>query len=391
MRERIYLLNETQELELLYGTPFAQEDDLQRLIERHPELIDGEQIDPADPRRWILVAREVGIADAPGAANRWSIDHLLIDQDAVPTLVEVKRSADTRIRREVVGQMLDYAAHASETWSVDDIRQFFEEGARGRGWNPETKLVDLLQPAGELDADAFWDRVAANLQIKRLRLLFVADRIPDELKCIVEFLNEQMPGVEVLAVELMQYPGVATRTVVPRVFGRGLGGGGSRKNQDVETFLHRFADEDTRNAAELLLEEAGARGAILSGQRQMSIRATSPLWHNPITICRLTPPGKPMSLPIRSNHFLFGMFPSWVEGGLPTLILESLKRWRDLFASTDGFEPVPDPWNSKEPRDYGYIPCHAISHEDAVQQVEWLCRELGRCIDELGKLAEPLE
>ena len=193
VRERIYLLNEEQELELLYGTPFAQEDDLQRLIERHPELIDGEQIDPANPRRWILVAREVGIPDAPGAANRWSIDHLLIDQDAVPTLVEVKRSADTRIRREVVGQMLDYAAHASETWSIDDIRQFFEEGARDRGWNPETKLIDLLQPAGELDAGAFWDRVAANLQIKRLRLLFVADRIPDELKCIVEFLTSRCP------------------------------------------------------------------------------------------------------------------------------------------------------------------------------------------------------
>jgi hypothetical protein len=29
----------------------------------------------------------------------------------VPTLLEVKRSSDTRIRREVVGQMLDYAAN----------------------------------------------------------------------------------------------------------------------------------------------------------------------------------------------------------------------------------------------------------------------------------------
>jgi hypothetical protein len=31
-----------------------------------------------------------------------------LDQDAVPTLVEVKRSSDTRIRREVMGQMSDY-------------------------------------------------------------------------------------------------------------------------------------------------------------------------------------------------------------------------------------------------------------------------------------------
>jgi hypothetical protein len=34
----------------------------------------------------------------------------------VPTLVEVKRSDDTRIRREVVGQMLDYAANGVVYW-----------------------------------------------------------------------------------------------------------------------------------------------------------------------------------------------------------------------------------------------------------------------------------
>jgi hypothetical protein len=40
------------------------------------------------------------------------IDHVLIDQDAVPTFVEVKRSTDTRIRRGVVGQLLEYVANA---------------------------------------------------------------------------------------------------------------------------------------------------------------------------------------------------------------------------------------------------------------------------------------
>jgi hypothetical protein len=40
------------------------------------------------------------------------------DQNAVPTLVEVKRSSDTRIRREVVGQMLDYAANPDASGST---------------------------------------------------------------------------------------------------------------------------------------------------------------------------------------------------------------------------------------------------------------------------------
>jgi len=54
----------------------------------------------------------MGVPSIDGGGDRWSADHLFLDQDAIPTFVEVKRSTDTRIRREVVGQMLDYAANA---------------------------------------------------------------------------------------------------------------------------------------------------------------------------------------------------------------------------------------------------------------------------------------
>ncbi len=92
MAERIYVMNEDGSLEPLTEKSFDTEDILQRLIADYPELLDGEQIRPRDPRRWLLVAREKGIADAPDSGNRWSVDHLMIDQDAVPTFVEVKRS-----------------------------------------------------------------------------------------------------------------------------------------------------------------------------------------------------------------------------------------------------------------------------------------------------------
>ena len=118
MAERIYVMKDAGNLEPLTEEPFDTEDILQKLIADHPELLDGEQIRPADPRRWLLVTREKGIADGPDAGNRWSVDHLMIDQDAVPTFVEVKRSSNSEIRRSVVGQMLDYAAHAVE------IKQF---------------------------------------------------------------------------------------------------------------------------------------------------------------------------------------------------------------------------------------------------------------------------
>ena len=81
-------------------------------------------MDPHEPRRWLLVSQEHGVPDRGGATgDRWSLDHLFVDQDAVPTLVEVKRSTDSRIRREVVRQMMDYAANGVLYWPLDRLRE----------------------------------------------------------------------------------------------------------------------------------------------------------------------------------------------------------------------------------------------------------------------------
>ena len=81
------------------------EDELQALIAERPEWLDVEQIRPADARRWILVTREKGIAASTGEAARWAIDHLITDQDAVPTLAEVNRGSNPEIRRTIVGKL----------------------------------------------------------------------------------------------------------------------------------------------------------------------------------------------------------------------------------------------------------------------------------------------
>ena len=115
MAERIYIRSDGGGLSPLEEEPFSTEDELQALIAEHPELLDGQQIRPGDPRRWILVTREKGIAETTDSGARWSVDHLIIDQDAVPTLAEVKRGSNPEIRRAIVGQLLEYAAHASKT------------------------------------------------------------------------------------------------------------------------------------------------------------------------------------------------------------------------------------------------------------------------------------
>ena len=182
MGERIYTRGEGGGLEPLEEEPFSTEAELQALIAEHPELLDGEQVSPGDPRRWILITREKGIAETPDSGARWAIDHLIVDQDAVPTLVEVKRGSNPEIRRTIVGQMLEYAAHAAGTWTADELRQTFENSANARGLDPDEVLGELLQADEEPDADGFWMNVATNLAARHLRLLFVADDIPDPLE-----------------------------------------------------------------------------------------------------------------------------------------------------------------------------------------------------------------
>src|SRR5436309_6461915 len=134
-------------------TPYEAEDVLQQLIAKFPSLLAGDQFGVEVPRRWLLIGREASLPDDEDAAGRWSVDHLFLDQDAVPTLVEVKRSTDTRIRREVVGQMLDYAANAVVYWPVETIRTAFELRCQNAGLDPDSLVSELV---GTEAAGEFW-------------------------------------------------------------------------------------------------------------------------------------------------------------------------------------------------------------------------------------------
>lgn len=215
----IYLLRDGEAgLVPMRSSGFLTEDDLQALIARHPDLLAGGQMNAAQPRRWLLLSREMGVPRREGGGDHWSVDHLLVDQDAVPTIVEVKRSTDTRIRREVVGQMLDYAANGARYWTTADLRRRLEVTLGSDADQAQTLLEDVTGDP-DVDVDTFLRRVEDNLRGGRLRLVFVADVIPAELRSVVEFLNAQMSPADVFAVEVRQYVGDGVRTLVPRVVG----------------------------------------------------------------------------------------------------------------------------------------------------------------------------
>ena len=376
LAERIYIRGGNGGLEPLEQESFSSEDELQRLIASHPELLDGAQMRPDDPLRWILVTREQGIAETPDSGARWSIDHLIIDQNAVPTLVEVKRGSNPEVRRTIVGQMLEYAAHATLTWTAGELRREFENASIARGVSPDGELGRLLGADDEPDADGFWQDVATNLAARRIRLLFVADQIPDVLQRVVEFLNAQMPNIEVLAVEIKQFRGGSTQTLVPHVLGRiakasSHGPGGTRPKLTRQRFLQGFADEEVRDAAARLLDTAQRAGAAMGwGSSGVSIRGRCSRWRQPVTVAWLYPgPGWQ-----GTQHFSFGT--GLVDEDLPPELRSVLEGWANSFR--DGEFTTTDV-SGKGVSAWSVDPDTAVRHiADLEERLTGILAELGR-------------
>ena len=215
----IYLIQDNDFLVEMTEQAYESEERLQELLEKYPNLLAGDQIDRATPRRWLLISREVTAPLDQDSNGQWSLDRLFVDRDAIPTLVEVKRNSNTRSRREAIGQMLDYAANVLVYWPAESILAQFEANCKDLGRDPEQVFEELI--GTDADEEKFWQKVKTNLQAGKVRLIFVSDEISTELRLVVEFLNSKMDPVEVLAVEIKQYVSQdGLRTLVPRVIGK---------------------------------------------------------------------------------------------------------------------------------------------------------------------------
>ena len=164
--------------------------------------------------------------------------------------------------------MLDYAANAVVYWPVETLRARFEENRE----DSEQDVSELLEDP-DADPGEFWQEVKKNLRAGKVRLVFVSDRIPDELRRIVEFLNEQMSPAEVLAVEIKEYVSQASnlKTLVPRIIGQTAkaqynksGGARSGRHWDEDSFFEAL--EINRGA-----EEAATAVKILKDSRNSKL------------------------------------------------------------------------------------------------------------------------
>lgn len=265
----LYMVDERRDLRRMSPSAPANEDQMQALVAKYPELItdgDGDLL---------LVRREQAIADHAEGGGRWSLDHLFVTREAVPVLVELKRAVDTRLRREVVGQMLDYAANGTAYWQAGRIAEAYAATAAAAGADPDQVLSSFI---GASDPEEFWRQVDSNFKVGRIKLVFVADSIPRELARIVEFLNDQMRA-DVRAVELRWFEGEGgITTLSPRIIGeteRAAAAKAVAKGLPsidragwIAQHLAPFGEETLRAADKFIsiIEEAGGNASVASTQ-----------------------------------------------------------------------------------------------------------------------------
>lgn len=364
MAEKIYIRNASGELESVDEKRFETEEKLEALVAQHPELLAGDQMHPDDPLRWILIKPQMGI-------EGWAVDLLLLDQYARPTLVEVKRGENRENRRDVVGQMLDYAATSAGVWSEQDIRRIFEENSD----NPDSKIRNLIGEDDESDVGAFWEQVATNLAANRMRLLFVADEIPTELERVVKFLNEQTrDNLEVLAVEIKQYPGQFGDALVSRVIGQVDTPSKGRSRLRRDEFLGMFYS-DVSDAMKSLLNAADKSGAVMAwGSSSVGVRVKCSLWRNPVTIARFY---LPTAENIGNNREF--TFHKTRSDEYPEELQEALDQWVGKFTQDNFGAEVNDAW------DIGV----SVSANDFVKNVGLLTSRLCETLSEIRALQPP--
>lgn len=156
------------------GSGYTDEAHLQGILKEYPELIPG-----VNAEAQVCIEFQSGVGPA---------DVVAVDAINGLTLVECKLASNREVRREIIGQVLDYA---SRFWRMS-VEDFDEQ------WRTRTShsLFEDSQTADELRS-----RLEANLSSGEFRIILAVDEINSDLRRIVEYLNHvTVSSVGVIAV-----------------------------------------------------------------------------------------------------------------------------------------------------------------------------------------------
>ena len=155
----------------------VSEDTLQDLLFRFPRALPISAID-ATYGEAIPVCRE--LSTPAGYLDALYVNHL-----GWLTLAEFKLWRDPQARREVIGQILDYAKDLA-SWGYEDLQSRVSM-ATGRKGNALYELVREHHP--DLDEAEFVDSVTRHLRRGEFLLLIIGDGIQEGAANIVDFVQ----------------------------------------------------------------------------------------------------------------------------------------------------------------------------------------------------------
>lgn len=221
----------------------VSEGDIQEFIFAHPTLLPIDEIEPFF-QPLIPVCRELGTPVGPA-------DVMFVNERGLITLVECKLWRNPGARREVVGQILDYAKEIS-SWSYERLQT---EVQRARGSRTQSLFELVSESSEELDESEFVDSVTANLRRGRFLLLIVGDGIRRSAERIGDFLHQHANlnfSLALVETKIFQVPQSQGGGFIfqPRVLARTV---------EIERAVFRIEDE--RIAAKPIVNEGESESA----------------------------------------------------------------------------------------------------------------------------------
>ncbi|SRR6266496_4510766 len=219
------------------------EECLQKLIHENPSILPIKDIESGFSPL-ISIGREV-------QTSAGFIDNLFISPEGYLTIVETKLWRNPQARREVVGQIIDYAKELN-SWSFSDLNNTVKKFNRFFN-NKSDGLIETIRKYKEFDEyeeQFFIDNVSKNLKRGRFLLLIVGDGIRESVEEMIEYLSKHPQLYFTLAlIELQLYnieednsiiiiPQVVTRTKeITRAIFRIEGNQSSEVKVNIETDL----------------------------------------------------------------------------------------------------------------------------------------------------------
>lgn len=169
------------------GTDPESEYILQRLIELHPEVLPWDEF-PDSPK-----AEAVPVCVVCNEISSASTDILLVEQTTTGegrfVIIETKLVKNQEIYRDVLGQVLEYAAYLSSSETSDSLeskaKAYWKDGRRESGTDFHGKIVGVF---GKDWREAIWRTAFENARRRNIRLLIVSDSLPEQLRLAVTYL-----------------------------------------------------------------------------------------------------------------------------------------------------------------------------------------------------------